>query len=103
MDTCTRDPTCKQLYNDREEKCKGFIDWPVDSRGFPLCTDECKKANDDLKKHKIWRRSIDCDCGRFNDNAELKDIRQTEKCFRRRHNFAVFCDKSLLVECPKGE
>ena len=46
---------------------------------------------------------VDCDCGRIDDNVELKDIRQTEKCFRRRLNLAVFCDKSISVECPKGE
>ena len=80
-----------------------LINWSSGSKRFPICTDECKKANDDFKKNKIWKRSVDCDCGKFDDNTQLKDIRQTEKCFRRRLNLAVFCDKSILVECPKGE
>ena len=83
-----------------------LINWSSDSKGFPICTDECKKANDDFKKNKIWKRSIDCDCGRIDDNVELKDIRQTEKCFRRRHTLATFCavgKVKMLVECPKGE
>ena len=79
------------------------LNWTVDSKGLPICTDECKKANDDFKKHKIWRRSIDCDCGKLDDNAELKDLRQTEKCLRQRLRLAIFCGKNMLVECPKGE
>ena len=103
MDVCTKDPTCKQLYNNWKEKCMTVINWTVDSKTFPICTDECKKANDDFKKNKIWRRSIDCDCGKFDDNAELKDIRQTENCFRQRQGLAIFCGKNMVVECPKGE
>ena len=102
-DVCTKDPTCKQLYDNWKEKCETFINWTFDKNTLPICTDECKKADDDFKKHKIWRRSIDCDCGRFDDNAELKDIRQTEKCLRQRLRFAIYCGKRMLVECPEGE
>ena len=76
--------------------------WTIDSKTSPVCTDECKKANDDFKKHKIWRRSTDCHCGRLDDNAELKDIRQTERCLRQRLRFAISCDRKVSVECPKG-
>ena len=80
-----------------------LINRPLDSKELPVCTEECKKANDDFKKNKIWKRMVDCDCGKFDDNVELKDIRQTEKCFRQRFNLAVFCGGNMLVECPKGE
>ena len=100
---CTKDPTCKQLYDNWKEKCIKLINWSVESKELPVCTDECKKANDDFKKNKIWKRTVDCDCGKFDDNVELKDIRETEKCFRQRLNLAVFCGKKMLVECPKGE
>ena len=103
IDVCTKDPTCKQLHDDWEEKCMTLINWTILSNEPPICTDECRKVNDDFKKHKIWRRSVDCNCGNFNDNIELRDIRETEKCLRRRHNLAVFCGKNMLVECPKGE
>ena len=100
IDVCTKDPACKQLYDDWEEKCKTLLNWTVHSNEPPVCTDECKKANDDFKKHKIWRRSKDCDCGNFNGNVA---IRETEKCLRRRHNIAAFCGKNMLVQCPKGK
>ena len=103
VDVCMKDPTCKQLYDNWNEKCVALINWNVDSKTIPICTDECKKADDDLKKHKIWRRGIDCHCGRFDDNAELKDIRQTEKCLRQRVRFAISCDRKVSVECPEGE
>ena len=103
IDVCTKDPTCKQLHDNWKEKCIKLINWSVESKGLPVCTDECKKANDDFKKNRIWKRIVDCDCGKFDDNVELKDIRETEKCFRRHHNLAIFCDKNMLVECPKGK
>ena len=80
-----------------------LLNWTIHSNEPPICTDECKKANDDFKKHKIWRRSIDCDCGNFNDNVELKDIRETEKCLRQRFILSEFCSKGIFIECPKGE
>ena len=104
-DVCTKDPTCKQLYDNWNEKCVALINWIKNgtSKASPICTDECKKADDDLKKHKIWRRSIDCHCGRLDDNAELRDIRQTEMCLRQSLRFAMLCGRKVPVECPKGE
>ena len=103
IDACTNDPTCKQLHDDWKEECNALINWTIHSKGPPICTDECKKANDDFKKHKIWRRSIDCNCGNINDNVELKEIRETEKCLRQRFTLSAFCDKGIFIECPKGE
>ena len=103
IDICTKDPTCKQLYDNWNEKCGAFINSTFDSKALPICTDECRKANDDFKKNKIWRRSIDCDCGKLDDSAVLKDIRQTERCLRQRLRFAIFCGKRMSVECPRGE
>ena len=98
---CTKDPTCKQLYDNWKEKC---MPGSVDSKGLPICTDECKKANEHIKKNKILKRIVDCDVGKFDDDVELKDIRQTENFFRQRLYLAIFCNENgPLVECPKGE
>ena len=99
---CLNDYSCKQLHDDWKTKCKSVIEWNVKVR-FPVCTDECKQANKKLLKHKIWKRSADCDCGRLDDNVSLQGIRKTERCLRQKVNMGIFCDLQLLIRCPPGK
>jgi len=102
VNTCLNDPSCKQLYDVRQNECKLITKWSLDAGPPPTCTEECKQANEKLLKHKIWKRSVDCDCGKFDDSVPLHDIRSAEKCLRQRLNLAVLCGPKQIVRCPQG-
>jgi len=101
--TCLKDHSCKLLHNNWKRKCKAVTNW-IDGPGpLPVCTEECKQANEVFLKHKIWKRSIDCHCGKFDDSISLNRIRKVERCFRHRRNLAGFCGTEQLLICPEGK
>ena len=68
-----------------------------------MCSNECQEANTKLMRHKIWMGNAACDCGDF-FNKSVKEIRQTEQCFRGTINMALHCRGALGCGgvCPKG-
>ena len=56
-------------------------------------------------KHKTWKAFASCDCGRFERNMTLREIRQVEQCTRRKINMNLHCKGALepLKSCPRGE
>jgi len=98
---CKKNSSCWQLYLDREQKCGKVFNW-TNMMNRPVCTDECKQANQQLQQHDIWKWNVDCDCGKFSDRQELKEIRKIERCQWRKHNFMLFCKPSIEKSCPKG-
>lgn len=101
---CSKDQSCKELYDDRELKCGSVLSWTEERRARPNCTDECKEANEKLMNHKIWKEYASCDCGRFGDNKTIREIRQIEQCIRRKINMKVHCDGTFgpSKTCPTG-
>lgn len=103
VNICLNDPSCKQLHDVWQNKCKFITKWTIDAGPPPVCTDECKQANENFLKHKVWKRSVDCDCGKLDDTVSLQSIRSTEICFRQKLTFALFCDSKQVVRCPQGK
>lgn len=104
VSVCSKDNSCKKLYDDREQKCTSVFSWTEERRAPPMCTDECKEANAKLMKHKIWMGAGVCDCGDFDGNKTEREIRQTEQCYRSRRNMLLHCVGTFGDggTCPKG-
>ena len=101
VSVCSKDPTCKPLYDNREQKCATVFSW-TEGKTPPMCTDECKMANEQLMRHSVWEGTSVCDCGNF-INKTLKEVRQTEECTRRRINMMLHCRGTFAAGgCPKG-
>ena len=101
---CSKDPSCKDLYDDREQKCTSVFSWTEDRMAPPKCTDECKEAHARLMKHKIWKGNAACDCGNFfGGRLTQRGITQREQCIRRRINMMMHCSGRFeSAGCPKG-
>jgi len=103
VSVCSKDRSCKQLFDDRERKCASTFTWTEDRRVPPSCTDECKEANAKLMMHKIWKGNVACDCGSFY-NKKPREIRKSEQCIRRRINTILHCRGTFGAGgCPKGQ
>eukprot|EP00118_Oscarella_pearsei_P004644 m.20152 g.20152 ORF g.20152 m.20152 type:complete len:2942 (+) comp27981_c0_seq1:9-8834(+) len=89
MAQCNGDPACKILFETflLGDACKNVFQY----NGFapsPPCSDECVKAERELRAHPIASRLLDCDCGPLGDT-----------CSRPRKNFELYCSSCPNIPC----
>ena len=104
LNICNMNPTCKQIYDDRQEHCKNILEWDdFNNETEPVCTNKCKENLVALEQF-FGKALTCCNCGEISDDHKLSDVSATIRCRQIHENIVTWCPdavNTMHTTCPE--
>ena len=101
VNICSMNPTCKQIFDNRQKHCKNILEWDEFSNETePVCTNKCKENLVALEQF-VGQKLICCNCGEISDDHKLSDVSATIRCRQIQKNIITWCPNAVNTTCPE--